>query len=620
MAGMIPEDVIDDVRTSVDIADVVGRYVQLRKAGKNLFSVCPFHDEKTPSFSVSESKQIFHCFSCGRGGNVFKFLMDLENLSFPESVRRVAEFGNIPLDQSYFKSTKKSSYTSEQSALIDLYEKASELFSHILLNTKLGEDALQYLKERGMTEDDIKNFDIGFAAPEDNLLLSFFKEHKIDQHLMAESGLFIESENQTLRDRFFNRIIFPIKDTNGKIVAFSGRSLVKDKNHPKYLNSPETSIFNKGKVLYNFSQARSEIIQQKTVILYEGFMDVIAAHRAAVKNGIATMGTSLTEDHINAIKRVADRVIICFDGDAPGQKAIARAIELLRQSSDLQISVVFIPDNLDPDEYVNQRGTAAFQNLMQQTGESSTSFLLKYDRTGLSLANENDQLEYLKRALKRISSLKDALEQDLYLNQLSDEFKIDKRDLKDQLRESVADRIAHAPKQFELEASTPPPPPEEMGDQPVFNQNIQKKLSKIDISEYRLLARALNNHDVWLKLQSLPNFYFPNEKLETIYVLASGYLEKNHEYNVADFMDYLKEDELQAVVADIESINLSPEFTEEEIQDYLSVIENFAPLSEQISNVKSDLDEATRLGNKELQQQLTLKLIALYQKQQQLQK
>ncbi|KAF0394008.1 DNA primase [Pediococcus pentosaceus] len=620
MAGMIPEDVIDDVRTSVDIADVVGRYVQLRKAGKNLFGVCPFHDEKTPSFSVSESKQIFHCFSCGRGGNVFKFLMDLENLSFPESVRRVAEFGNIPLDQSYFKSTRKSSYTIEQSALIDLYEKASELFSHILLNTKLGEDALQYLKKRGMTEDDIKNFDIGFAAPEDNLLLSFFKEHKIDQHLMAESGLFIESENQTLRDRFFNRIIFPIKDTNGKIVAFSGRSLVKDKNHPKYLNSPETSIFNKGKVLYNFSQARSEIIQQKTVILYEGFMDVIAAHRAAVKNGIATMGTSLTEDHINAIKRVADRVIICFDGDAPGQKAIARAIELLRQSSDLQISVVFIPDNLDPDEYVNQRGTAAFQNLMQQTGESSTSFLLKYDRTGLNLANENDQLEYLKRALKRISSLKDALEQDLYLNQLSDEFKIDKRDLKDQLRESVADRIAHAPKQFELEASTPPPSPEAMGDQPVFNQNIQKKLSKIDISEYRLLARALNNHDVWLKLQSLPNFYFPNEKLETIYVLASGYLEKNHEYNVADFMDYLKEDELQAVVADIESINLSPEFTEEEIQDYLSVIENFAPLSEQISNVKSDLDEATRLGNKELQQQLTLKLIALYQKQQQLQK
>ncbi|WP_444964670.1 DNA primase [Pediococcus pentosaceus] len=620
MAGMIPEDVIDDVRTSVDIADVVGRYVQLRKAGKNLFGVCPFHDEKTPSFSVSESKQIFHCFSCGRGGNVFKFLMDLENLSFPESVRRVAEFGNIPLDQSYFKSTKKSSYTTEQSALIDLYEKASELFSHILLNTKLGEDALQYLKKRGMTEDDIKNFDIGFAAPEDNLLLSFFKEHKIDQHLMAESGLFIESENQTLRDRFFNRIIFPIKDTNGKIVAFSGRSLVKDKNHPKYLNSPETSIFNKGKVLYNFSQARSEIIQQKTVILYEGFMDVIAAHRAAVKNGIATMGTSLTEDHINAIKRVADRVIICFDGDVPGQKAIARAIELLRQSSDLQISVVFIPDNLDPDEYVNQRGTAAFQNLMQQTGESSTSFLLKYDRTGLNLANENDQLEYLKRALKRISSLEDALEQDLYLNQLSDEFKIDKRDLKDQLRESVADRIAHAPKQFELEASTPPPPPEEMGDQPVFNQNIQKKLSKIDISEYRLLARALNNHDVWLKLQSLPNFYFQNEKLETIYVLASGYLEKNHEYNVADFMDYLKEDELQAVVADIESINLSPEFTEEEIQDYLSVIENFAPLSEQILNVKSDLDEATRLGNKELQQQLTLKLIALYQKQQQLQK
>jgi DNA primase len=617
MAGMIPEDVIDNVRNSVDITDIVGRYVQLKKAGKNLFGVCPFHDEKTPSFSVSESKQIFHCFSCGRGGNVFKFLMDLENVSFPDAVRRVAEFGNIPLDQGYFKTTKKSTYSSEQGALIELYEQAAELFSHILLNTQLGEEALKYLQDRGMTEADIKDFNIGFAAPEQNLLLSFFQEHGVDQQLMAESGLFTESEDRTLRDRFFNRIIFPIKDANGKIVAFSGRSLVKDKNHPKYLNSPETSIFNKGKVLYNFSQARSEIIQQKTVILYEGFMDVIAAHRASVKNGIATMGTSMTEDHIRAIKRVADRVIICFDGDAPGQKAIARAITLLRQSSDLQISVVFIPDHLDPDEYVKQYGVESFQNLMRQTGESSTSFLLKYDRTGLNLANENDQLEYLKKALGRISNLKDALEQDLYLNQLSEEFSIDKRDLKDQLKESVADRIAHAP-QAPPEPDEQQLPPPGYDDQPVINQNLPKKLSKVDVSEYRLMARALNNHDVWLKLQSLTNFYFRNEKLETIYMLAGGYLERTHEYNAADFMDYLKEGELQAIIADIESINLSPEFTEEEIQDYIDVIENDAPLSEQIDNLKTDLAEATRLGNQELQQQLTLKLIALYQKQQQL--
>lgn len=616
MAGMIPEDVIDNVRTSVDIADVVGRYVQLKKAGKNLFGICPFHDEKTPSFSVSENKQIFHCFSCGRGGNVFKFLMDLENISFPEAIRKVAEFGNVPLDQSYFKQTTKAAYNSNQSALIDLYEQAAELFSHVLLNTKLGEDALKYLKERGLTEDDLKNFNIGFAAPEQDLLLSFFKEHEIDRQLMIESGLFIESEDHELRDRFFNRIIFPIKDANGKIVAFSGRSLVKDPNHPKYLNSPETSIFNKGKTLYNFYQARSEIIQKKTIILYEGFMDVIAAHRANVKNGIATMGTSLTEDHVNAIKRVADRVIICFDGDAPGQKAIARAIELLKNVSDLQISVVFIPDNLDPDEFVKQHGIEAFQDLMNQTGESSTSFLLKYDRTGLNLANENDQLEYLKKALDRISSLKNALEQDLYLNQLSEEFEIDKRDLKDQLRVGVADRIAHAPQPSNL---APPPPSPAFEGQPVVNQNLSKKLTKVEVSEYRLMARALNNHDVWLKLQSLPKFYFPNERLETIYMLADGYLEKNHEYNPADFMDYLKEDDLQSILANLESINLSPDYTEEEIEDYLGVIQNVAPLSDQITDLQADLEEATRLGNQKLQENLTVKLIGLYQKKQQLQ-
>lgn len=617
MAGMIPEEVIDNVRSAVNIVDVVSRYVQLRKAGKNLFGICPFHDEKTPSFSVSEDKQIFHCFSCGRGGNVFKFLMDLEKISFPEAVRRVAEFGNVPLDDKYVKTSPKSAYSAAQSEMIGLYEKAAELYHHVLVNTQLGEKALAYLKKRGITEADLQDFDLGFAPADQDLLLSFLKEQQIDQKQMQDSGLFIETADGSLKDRFFNRIMFPIKDNNGKIVAFSGRSLVKDDQHPKYLNSPETSIFNKGKVLYNFSQARPEIVQKKTVILYEGFMDVIAAHRAQVANGIATMGTSLTEDHVRALKRVASRVVICFDGDEPGQRAIAKAIALIKQSSDLQISVIFIPDNRDPDEYVRDKGIESFQKLMNQTGESSTAFLLKFDRMGLNLANENDQLEYLKKALRRIGELNDALEQDLYLNQLAEEFSIDKRDLKNQLRESVADRIAHTPRQFDPGPAPAPPPTFE--NQVEKTENTSKKLSSVDISQYRLLARALNHHDVWLKLQSLPDFYFPNEQLETIYMLAGGYLAKNQEYDAADFMDYLKEPELQSVVANIESINLSPDYTEEEIEDYISLIKDVAPLSEQISKVKSDLNEATRLGNQELQQQFTLKLISLYQKQQQLQ-
>lgn len=617
MAGMIPEEVIDNVRSAVNIVDVVSRYVQLRKAGKNLFGICPFHDEKTPSFSVSEDKQIFHCFSCGRGGNVFKFLMDLEKISFPEAVRRVAEFGNVPLDDKYVKKSPKSAYSAAQSEMIGLYEKAAELYHHVLVNTQLGENALAYLKKRGITEADLQDFDLGFAPADQDLLLSFLKEQQIDQKQMQDSGLFIETADGSLKDRFFNRIMFPIKDNNGKIVAFSGRSLVKDDQHPKYLNSPETSIFNKGKVLYNFSQARPEIVQKKTVILYEGFMDVIAAHRAQVANGIATMGTSLTEDHVRALKRVASRVVICFDGDEPGQRAIAKAIALIKQTSDLQISVIFIPDNRDPDEYVRDKGIESFQKLMNQTGESSTAFLLKFDRMGLNLANENDQLEYLKKALQRIGELNDALEQDLYLNQLAEEFSIDKRDLKNQLRESVADRIAHTPRQFDPGPAPAPPPTFE--NQVEKTENTSKKLSSVDISQYRLLARALNHHDVWLKLQSLPDFYFPNEQLETIYMLAGGYLAKNQEYDAADFMDYLKEPELQSVVANIESINLSPDYTEEEIEDYISLIKDVAPLSEQISKVKSDLNEATRLGNQELQQQLTLKLISLYQKQQQLQ-
>ena len=231
MAGMIPEEVIDNVRSAVNIVDVVSRYVQLRKAGKNLFGICPFHDEKTPSFSVSEDKQIFHCFSCGRGGNVFKFLMDLEKISFPEAVRRVAEFGNVPLDDKYVKKASKSEYSAAQSEMITLYEKAAELYHHVLVNTQLGEKALAYLKKRGITEAEMEDFELGFAPADQDLLLSFLKEQRVEQKQMQDSGLFIETADGSLKDRFFNRIMFPIKDNNGKIVAFSGRSLVKDDQH-----------------------------------------------------------------------------------------------------------------------------------------------------------------------------------------------------------------------------------------------------------------------------------------------------------------------------------------------------------------------------------------------------
>lgn len=609
MAKPIPEDVIDEVRTSVDIVDVVSRHVQLKKAGKNLFGICPFHDEKTPSFSVSEDKQIFHCFSCGRGGNVFKFLMDLEHVSFPDAVREVAEFGHVELDKAYI-SNHKAQYTDTQSGLIDMYERAQQLYSHILKNTEMGHDALQYLTERGITTEDIDTFGLGFA-PDDQILQSYFNEQDGQYDQLRTSGLFIERQSGDLADRFTNRIMFPIRDSNGRVIAFSGRLVEKVEGQPKYLNSPETPIFNKGTVLYNLDLARSTILQEHRAILFEGFMDVIAARRAGVMNAIASMGTSLTNQQVNMLERISNQITICYDGDSAGQNAIARAIGLIETNSKIKISVIFIPNQQDPDEYVKNHGKDEFINLMSQTGESSTSFLLKFDRTGLNLDNETDLLEYLQKALGRLANLGSNVEQDLYLNQLSDEFKIDKDDLRMQMRGMQADRIA---KKNDRRIYQNVPEPESPG---LVQTKQQPKKGSIEVAEQHLLALALNNHDVWLRLEAKTDFYFRDEQYQTVYMLAAGYLENHSSYNPADFMDYLKEPNLQSIVANLESIDMNEDISMDAVDDYINIISNFAPLESKIIQVQKDLNEAVRLGNKGLQQELTVQLVNLFKQKQQ---
>lgn len=610
MAGSIPEEVVEQVRNSVDIVDVVSRHVQLKKMGKNLFGICPFHEERTPSFSVSEDKQIFHCFSCGRGGNVFRFLMDLENLSFPESVQKVAEFANMQLDQSYFSKSQVEQYSSQQSEQIALYKEAATLYTHILKNTKLGEDALNYLNERGITEDDINIFQIGFA-PSDNLLLEYCKEHNIDYEQMRKSGLFVEDDDGDLHDRFFNRIMFPIKNQLGNVVAFSGRVLEKKENQPKYLNSPESEIFNKGRTLYNFDRVRSLISQKRSIILFEGFMDVIAANRAGTTNGIASMGTSLTTDQVTMIARVSKEVVICYDGDDAGQNAIARAIQLVEQESSLKIRIVFLPDGQDPDEYVKNNGSKSFEQLMASSGESSTAFYLKYDRRGLNLTNENDQVAYIRQSIARISRLGDSIEQDIYLKQLSDEFSIDIGDLKQQMNHVYADQTIR--QNNRNRRSTPVSEGETRLTNAVSTPT--KSLSKVERAERLLLYRALNEHDVWIKLQGTPEFFFPDTNFQTVYVLAGDYLNAHAEYDAASFIDYLKKPEFQRVVADLETINVSDLSSGTEVDDYIRVIKDDAPLSSQIKAATDDLNEAVRLGNQKLQEELTIRLVTLFQQQ-----
>lgn len=622
MANRIPEEKVEQVRSAVNIADFIGQYVQLKKAGKNLFGLCPFHEERTPSFSVNEQKQIFHCFSCGRGGNVFSFIMDLENLSFPEAVVKVADFGHIDLPASYTAQSQPAAPKDQQQAdLLKLYADSAKMYQHILVNTELGEPALKYLHERGLDDETIKTFGIGYA-PANQLLLDFFKEHQTDYQLLRQSGLFIENQAGDLRDRFVDRVLFPIKDVSGRVIAFSGRILKKSPNEPKYLNSPETKLFNKRSVLFNFDLARGPIRQQKSVVLFEGFMDVIAAYRSGIQNGVASMGTSLTDEQIYMLERVTDTLYVCYDSDMPGQKATDRALKLLGGNSRLNLGVIQMPDGMDPDEYLRAQGQEKFVQVFEDGKQTPTAFEMQYLKHDLNLQNTPDQLTYLQAVLQQLAQLSSSVEQDLYLNQLVAEFDLDKDDLKQQLRSLVGQQAVRRGGHSDEPQVAPPPAPAPLGPPPatVDGSTNSGPLSRVEKAERLLLYRLLNDHDVWLRVMAIAGFHFVHDSYQQILVYAEAYFKTHNQFDLGNFTDFMTDSDLQPVVTSLEFMDVANESSKEEIADLVNVIMNQQPLVEQINSKKAELTAAKQIGNRDLVQQLTLALIDLYRQQQQVQR
>lgn len=622
MANRIPEEKVEQVRSAVNIADFIGQYVQLKKAGKNLFGLCPFHEERTPSFSVNEQKQIFHCFSCGRGGNVFSFIMDLENLSFPEAVVKVADFGHIDLPASYTAQSQPAAPKDQQQAdLLKLYADSAKMYQHILVNTELGEPALKYLHERGLDDETIKTFGIGYA-PANQLLLDFFKEHQSDYQLLRQSGLFIENQAGDLRDRFVDRVLFPIKDASGRVIAFSGRILKKSPNEPKYLNSPETKLFNKRSVLFNFDLARGPIRQQKSVVLFEGFMDVIAAYRSGIQNGVASMGTSLTDEQIYMLERVTDTLYVCYDSDMPGQKATDRALKLLGGNSRLNLGVIQMPDGMDPDEYLRAQGQEKFVQVFEDGKQTPTAFEMQYLKHDLNLQNTPDQLTYLQAVLQQLAQLSSSVEQDLYLNQLVAEFDLDKDDLKQQLRSLVGQQAVRRGGHSDEPQVAPPPAPAPLGPPPatVDGSTNSGPLSRVEKAERLLLYRLLNDHDVWLRVMAIAGFHFVHDSYQQILVYAEAYFKTHNQFDLGNFTDFMTDSDLQPVVTSLEFMDVANESSKEEIADLVNVIMNQQPLVEQINSKKAELTAAKQIGNRDLVQQLTLALIDLYRQQQQVQR
>lgn len=617
MAQRIPQEVIEEVRHRTNIVDIIGQYVQLKKSGKNYMGLCPFHEERSPSFSVAEDKQIFHCFGCGKGGTVFNFLQEIEGISFPESVKRVADLEHLSVDFDWSEPREVADTPENQQrrSLLQLHSKAAELYHHILVNTKIGEPALNYLLERGLTQELIETFQIGFAPQKRDFLSQVFKNEQLDETLFEPSGLFVQRDNGTFLDRFYQRIMFPINDPQGNVIAFSGRLLktadFPGDEMPKYLNSPETTLFNKRETLFNFDKARKEIRKENTVLLFEGFMDVIAAWQSGVKSGVASMGTSLTNEQIRRLERVAKEVVICYDGDNAGVQATNRAIQLLQENSHFDLSIVSIPEKLDPDEYVRNYGAEAFQNLANHGRETVFSFKMNYHRLTRNMNNEKEQLDYVNELLRELTNVQSPLERDRYLNQIAQEFQLSVHSLEEQFNQLKQEQrsVQRQERQQFYQDEMMPPPMEE----PVFEENhVQNKLplTQVQKAERSLLFRLMNEQGVRQTVQQLPDFSFAHDEYQELYFLLESYATLHQSFDIADFINFLQDNQTKQLAIEIAYQNLSEESSEREVADLLHVIA-LSSIAEAIEQKKIQQQEAKRVGNQQLEAELTMEIIQL---------
>ncbi|WP_430606152.1 DNA primase [Enterococcus sp. AZ170] len=625
MAQRIPQEVIEEVRQRTNIVDVVGQYVQLKKSGKNYMGLCPFHEERSPSFSVAEDKQIFHCFGCGKGGTVFNFLQEIEGINFPESVRRVAELEQIPVNIDWTNTMDSNPTENVQNRkLIELHKKAADLYHHVLMNTQIGEPALNYLLERGLTKELIETFKIGFAPQKRDFLSQVFQNEEVAEDLSKESGLFIQRDNGEFLDRFYQRVMFPISDDRGNVIAFSGRLLKTEDflgdDMPKYLNSPETVLFNKRETLFNFDKARKEIRKENTVFLFEGFMDVIAAWQAGITSGVASMGTSLTNEQIRKLERVAKELVVCYDGDTAGVEATNRAISLLSEHSRFQLSIVSIPEKLDPDDYLRKYGNDSFRELALHGRETVFSFKMQYHRLTRNMNNEKEQLDYVNELLQELLLVQSPLERDRYLNQLAQEFQLSFHSLEEQLKQLETQQ--RSTKRRERQQQVAPPPqafdemtglmePPEMFEEVVVPSTQNKlPLTQVEKAERALLYRLMNEQSVRNQLIQLPEFNFAHDQYQELYLLLDSYMSVHSDFLLADFIDYLKEETIKKLAIDISLQTISEESSEREIADVIRVIAN-SSLDDLIQQKQLQKKEAERLGNKQLVDELAIEVINL---------
>ena len=576
---MVDKQLISEIKNSVNIVDVIGEVVQLTKAGRNFLGLCPFHSEKTPSFNVVEDKQFYHCFGCGKSGDVFKFIEDYRGVSFMEAVQIVGDQAGIQV-QALAPSQSRGQQADGKQPFYEIHQEAAKFYHAILMTTKMGEDARQYLYDRGLDDEVLRHFQIGLAPAEGNYLYQSVSG-KFSENIMAESGLFHISDMGTMYDAFQDRIMFPLSDDTGRVIAFSGRLWREQaegtKPQGKYKNSRSTLLFNKSYELYHLDKAKQVAKKNHELYLMEGFMDVIAAYRAGIENAVASMGTALTREHVAHLSKFTKKVILAYDGDKAGRLATAKALEVLDKQ---EVEVVQIPDQMDPDEYLKKNSPQALADLLEKTRLSRIEFLMDYWKPD-NIENLQAQIEFVEKMAPLIAQTPSVTAQNTYIYKLAD-LLVDFDYL--QVEQTVnasrlqmrSQRQAQGPIQTQAPVASP--------------TIVQKQLPRLVRAENHLLHRMNAFPYVLNEYRLRTDFSFDTPALQTLYQLLC----QNGEVTSQDLSE--QTEEVQRAWYLMLEENLPDEIAENELEE-VEETRNRELLRKESQQIGKKVREASHSGD-----------------------
>ena len=574
----IPESKIEEVRQAADIVDVVSDYVTLKRSGQNYFGLCPFHTEKTPSFSVNPAKQIFYCFGCGAGGNVFSFIMRIENISFPEAVLYLARkyHISIPLEK------EDSEESRLKTAIYDANRFAAEFFHNNLLKTPSAQKARDYLKQRGFSQGMIEKFNLGWSPESWDGLIQGAKKRGISEKILKAAGLIVVNERGSAYDRFRGRLMFPIYQISGVVVGFGGRILEKDAKTAKYLNTSDTPVFQKGRVLYGLYQNREAIRKEDQVILVEGYADLISLVQFGIENVVASSGTALTENQANLMMRMTRNVVLLYDGDLAGAHAALRGVDTLVKAG-LRVSVVALPPEHDPDSYVREFGAEKMKNLIK-TAQDLIDFKIFAYNSEKSLDIPQNKTELLYQLAGTIGKISDEVLRNLYGQRVAAKLNLPERIVFREI--SRSQRQEKAPAETSLT---------KIGD------NVSKSASFL---AERDLIRIAVEHPEMLPFifQNILLDEFTDPGFRRIFQIIFKHYQRNEDIEVQEIFDSVEDPNLQALLAKY-NFEETEEISEKDLrlwaEDCVATIK-LAEIRRQIGEVRQAMRQAQMGGGSDV--------------------